>query len=311
MSNITTLKFQTRILRHYSNYLKPLVSFNKLPIGKICFCSKASLPNVASKCMLFEGKPDRHKGIVIDSKMNFCHDINEFRAKLEVSLEKWSRDNLNGIWFNVAIPQVEWVPVLIEKGFKIHHASEDIIYLYYWLPESEDCKIPQYAHNMIGAGAAVINDKKQILVVSERYHSHHIWKLPGGYVNIGEDIGQAAMREVFEETGIKTEFVSLLGIRYVPKSAFGCSDMYFIVRLQPLSSNIVKQDNEIEDCQWMDLNEFLSHKDVYKLLRDFVKQALKNEEEGVIMDRTFSVHPITKTPQLIFSISRTVPSVSV
>lgn len=55
-----------------------------------------------------------------------------------------------------------------------------------WLPEKESSKIPHYAHYMIGAGAIVINDNNQILVVRERYRAVPFWKLPGGYADPGK-----------------------------------------------------------------------------------------------------------------------------
>ncbi|OBS76160.1 hypothetical protein A6R68_17388, partial [Neotoma lepida] len=49
-----------------------------------------------------------------------------------------------------------------------------------------------------------------------------------------------AVREVFEETGVKSEFRSLLSIRQQHGSpgAFGKSDMYLVCRLQPCSFTI-------------------------------------------------------------------------
>ncbi|CAD7688774.1 unnamed protein product [Nyctereutes procyonoides] len=58
----------------------------------------------------------------------------------------------------------------------------------------------------------------------------NIWKFPGGLSEPGEDIGDTAFREVFEETGIKSEFKSLLSIlqQHANPGAFGKSDMYII-----------------------------------------------------------------------------------
>lgn len=39
------------------------------------------------------------------------------------------------------------------------------------------------------------------------------WKFPGGAVDFNEELHAAAIREVFEETGVKTQFVTLLGFR--------------------------------------------------------------------------------------------------
>ena len=47
-----------------------------------------------------------------------------------------------------------------------------------------------------------------------------LWKLPGGLVEKNESIGDAAIREVWEETGVKTKFVSILGFRELLKYQF-------------------------------------------------------------------------------------------
>lgn len=253
---------------------------------------------------LFQGTLDQHNGITVESMSNACKDIQDFTVKLEASLLQWEKERLRGVWFNVDISQIDWIPVLSQKGFNIHHAKGNMVSLYLWLPKNESCKIPPYAHNMVGAGALVINEKNQILVVHERYRTVSFWKLPGGYVNPGEEIGEAAQREVLEETGIKTEFLSLLAFRHLPVAVFGCSDLYFVVRLKPLSSEITKQDDEVEDCQWMDIDTFLSHPQVVNHVRNLVKQALLNEKEGIYMLRNKSEHPLTKKPQYIFTLSQ-------
>lgn len=38
---------------------------------------------------------------------------------------------------------------------------------------------------MVGVGGFVVNDKSQILVVSEKYYTFPHWKLPGGMVDPG------------------------------------------------------------------------------------------------------------------------------
>lgn len=62
------------------------------------------------------------------------------------------------------------------------------------------------------------------------------------------------MREVMEETNIKTEFRTMVALRHAHGAPFGCSDIYFIVELAPLSTDIVKDQLEIEDCQWMEVD---------------------------------------------------------
>lgn len=55
--------------------------------------------------------------------------------------------------------------------------------LYRWLPKDEVVNIPPFAHTMVGVGALVINERNQVLVVSEMHALiAGSWKLPGGYV---------------------------------------------------------------------------------------------------------------------------------
>lgn len=59
------------------------------------------------------------------------------------------------------------------------------------------------------ACAAVLHDDK-ILMVCHRTPSRTYWTFPGGGVNEGETIEQAAVREVKEETGLNVKTVRLL-----------------------------------------------------------------------------------------------------
>jgi 8-oxo-dGTP pyrophosphatase MutT (NUDIX family) len=57
---------------------------------------------------------------------------------------------------------------------------------------------------------AVINDGGEVLLV--RRSDNGNWALPGGAVDLGESLTQAAVRETLEETGIACEVTGLSGI---------------------------------------------------------------------------------------------------
>jgi 8-oxo-dGTP diphosphatase len=50
------------------------------------------------------------------------------------------------------------------------------------------------------------------IVLIERRHPPPGWALPGGFVDVGETVEAAAVREAREETSLEVELVELLGV---------------------------------------------------------------------------------------------------
>jgi 8-oxo-dGTP diphosphatase len=50
------------------------------------------------------------------------------------------------------------------------------------------------------------------IVLIERRHPPPGWALPGGFVDVGETVEAAAVREAREETGLEVELLELLGV---------------------------------------------------------------------------------------------------
>lgn len=57
----------------------------------------------------------------------------------------------------------------------------------------------------------------QGIVLIERKNPPHGWALPGGFVDYGETVEQAAVREAREETGLEVELIRLLGVYSDPR----------------------------------------------------------------------------------------------
>jgi len=62
-------------------------------------------------------------------------------------------------------------------------------------------------------------DDKPIILIERKYEPYG-WAIPGGFVEVGETIANAARREALEETSMEVELDILLGIYSNPKRDF-------------------------------------------------------------------------------------------
>ena len=54
--------------------------------------------------------------------------------------------------------------------------------------------------------------RRRGVVLIERKFEPHGWALPGGFVDVGETVEQAAVREAMEETGVKVRRLRQFGV---------------------------------------------------------------------------------------------------
>lgn len=71
---------------------------------------------------------------------------------------------------------------------------------------------PRLGHQKIllnSAGAVIVRDGKILL---QRRSDNGRWGLPGGLLELEETYAQAALREIWEETGLSCRLLALLGV---------------------------------------------------------------------------------------------------
>jgi glycerol-1-phosphatase len=67
----------------------------------------------------------------------------------------------------------------------------------------------------VGVNVAIIHNEQILLTKREDFG---VWCLPGGHVDDGESVAQAAIREIAEETGLEIRLTRLVGIYSIPKA---------------------------------------------------------------------------------------------
>ena len=235
---------------------------------------QATIPAFGRAMELLASTTNPFGGVMPDPKV-LPKGPDVFRKRLEHSVAAWEGEGYQVVWLEVPIARATLVAVAVEAGFTYHHAEEGYVLLTRRL--AEGAFIPPYATHYVGVGGVVLNDARELLVVSERYRGRSrgpSYKLPGGALHPGEHIAAAAIREVREETGVRTRLEALVCFRHWHGYRFGKSDIYFVCRLSPLSQDISMQVEEIEECLWMPVEEYLSSEDVSTFNKTIVQAAL-------------------------------------
>lgn len=87
-----------------------------------------------------------------------------------------------------------------------------------------------------------------IVLIKRKYGPYKsYWALPGGFVEIGESVEQAAVREAWEETGLNVELVELVGVYSNPDRDSRGHTVTIAYIAQTVSGKL-KADSDAEDA---------------------------------------------------------------
>ena len=64
----------------------------------------------------------------------------------------------------------------------------------------------------VGVGILLVRDNNLLLIKRKFNPDACYWSIPGGYIDLGEEVEKAAEREAYEETGFKVKVTKLAGI---------------------------------------------------------------------------------------------------
>lgn len=212
---------------------------------------------------------DKYDGVTIDSS-TISENIEEFKDDIAYLINHLEDKKL--IWIKLPIESSRYIPPLTEYGFIFHHCNQRDITLVKKLTQNPI--IPTATNHTMGVGAVVIDDDK-LLVIKDRIWQKY--KLPGGHIDDRENISTALIREVYEETGIKVEFESIVSLGHFSPGQFNESNLYVVCRAKPLSIEInIQDEDEIMEARWLEVDKYLTCEDVVPYNKKIVLNALKN-----------------------------------
>lgn len=109
----------------------------------------------------------------------------------------------------------------------------------------------------------VVNDEESVLMIRRTDNGN--WAVPGGTVDLGESVAQAAVRETLEESGIECKITGIVGIYSDPRHVIlytsngEARQEFSIVLTARAVSGRPTPSSESSEVRWVPAAEVLSY----------------------------------------------------
>ncbi len=123
----------------------------------------------------------------------------------------------------------------------------------------------------LSVGVIVFKETKVLLVRHNYGSANGKYLNPGGYLRDGELPEDAAVREVFEETGVKIKPVGMIAIR--------CQngEWYMVLKAEYIEGEPCVNLSENDDAVFMNISDALNHPCVTDTAKTLIQAALINK----------------------------------
>jgi len=115
---------------------------------------------------------------------------------------------------------------------------------------------------MIGVGILIRKGDEYLLIKRASEPDKGLWSVPGGMVELGEKIEEAAVREAGEETGLEVEILEDLGvIDKIVRDEAGRVKYHFVIidyLAKPVSGTMHHHDDAL-DARWVYPRDFTKY----------------------------------------------------
>ena len=119
------------------------------------------------------------------------------------------------------------------------------------------------SHPVVAVGAIVFRDNRVLLVRRGQPPSQDLWAIPGGRVEIGETLQEAAEREILEETGISIRALEpVYTFDYIERdgSAFPRFHYVIIDLTADYISGKIRAGDDAAEARWVAADELAGMK---------------------------------------------------
>lgn len=128
----------------------------------------------------------------------------------------------------------------------------------------DDPQAPQVNSLVPSVNVIVVNERDEILMI--RRSDNGNWAVPGGAIDLGESVPEAAIRETREETGITCAITGISGIYSDPKHVIyytsdgeARQEFSIVLTARPLSGEPTPSD-ESREVRWVPKPELADYR---------------------------------------------------
>ncbi len=112
---------------------------------------------------------------------------------------------------------------------------------------------------LVGVGVVIFNEKKQVVLIKRGNEPKKgLWAIPGGTVELGEQVRETAIREIKEECNINIELRDLIGVvDLILKDSNGKVQYHYVLidYLAQYSGGELKPQSDVSEAGWFYQNE--------------------------------------------------------
>lgn len=122
----------------------------------------------------------------------------------------------------------------------------------------------------IVAGCIIKQDSKYLMVQEAKPKIYGLWNIPAGYVDKGEDVQEAAVREAKEESGYDVQLDGLINLYHDTTS----EPLKHAYRAHVIGGELKPQEGEILDVKWLSYDEIKALNDDGKIRAGWIFKAI-------------------------------------
>ena len=109
------------------------------------------------------------------------------------------------------------------------------------------------------AGCIIEKNNKILMVKEAKKKCYGQWNFPAGHLEENETIKEAAIREIYEETGCKVKLTGVLPIVHEFNKNENLIMIRFVAKIE--EENIKFNESEILDVKWIDIEDIKNMKE--------------------------------------------------